>query len=452
MICRSTCTGVLYLLSGLLAFLPAVVPITTPLTLQHDQCRLDSSLLTLAGKTPSVDSILAAVGVARQCPIQPVPQTPSTAKPDGNVKLIYVTPWNRDGYSYTTLHAERITHVAPVWYRVHLEKSAVTLAGSHDVNETWLSSLQEADVRIVPRFEVTFAGKKDIEGVLFFPRDEVKHIVGTIVDEVEWRGYHGATLEVPYTAQMTSLVRTLGSALHRAGKQLILVIPAHHHSTTTTDRSPHQEQRHSPFSRADMIKVGRDVDHFSLNAYDHGPSLGSDSGNAPIHWLRHILKELLSPADIDDDDDDPFGEDEPTGRDVQHESSCSSKLLLGLNFYGYTITTDGTINSITAQEYLSLLHFSRLSLPLVPSWVEASSDPVRPDSDAEFGSDSDPDPGFDNGVVGELRLDGRIWGIWYPTPLSLLHRLSLAQEFALGGVAVWEAGQGLPHFWDVLLS
>ncbi|CCG84162.1 protein of unknown function [Taphrina deformans PYCC 5710] len=340
-----------------------------------------------------------------------------------------MTPWNKAGYGYTTLHSERLSHVAPVWYQVKLQGASVTLEGTDAIDQTWLSTLHPT-TKVVPRFEVQFASRKEVEAVLFFPRDEVKDITDTIMKEVTFRGYDGIVLEVSYVAQMDNLVKQLSKALRDVNKELILVIPAHH-----------KVHEVSPFSHRDLLKYEPQVDYFSLNAYDHGAALGENIGNAPLPWLRQILDELIGSVDkagtttaefeAYDDDGDPFEDDvfsdtsggtSPGGTDTKAVLPWAGKVLLGLNFYGYTFTSDGVINTITATEYKGLLEFSQVSIPLTVEWHER---------------------------VGEHGLDGKLWTIWYPTVLSLLHRVDLAAEYGIG-LSIWEAGQGLDHFWDIV--
>lgn len=383
--------------------------------LEHNRCELDPVLAGLAAKSLSVDGILHAGAAARQCLLSAGPDSKGPTR----TRLVYVTPWNTDGYAYSTLHSEKLAFVSPVWYQVSLHGSSVKLEGQHDVNSTWLSSLSPT-TQVVPRFEVKFHSKKEIEAILFFPQKESETIVDRIVEEVKTRGYAGATLEVPYTAQMKILIKKLGTALHEMEKKLILVIPAHHHVTDV-----------SPFSRRDLLELQDSVDYFSLNAYDHASALGSDSGNAPLPWTKQILDELLSSTGSDSsDDEDPFGDeifDMPEqSSDLQVQvpgiPALNKKILLGINFYGFTFTSDSVMNTITAREYSGLLEFSKKGIPLTADWDEEK---------------------------GEHKMDGKIWSIWYPSLLSILYRLSLAEEYGTG-ISVWEGGQGLDYFWDVL--
>jgi spore germination protein YaaH len=50
----------------------------------------------------------------------------------------------------------------------------------------------------------------------------------------------------------------------------------------------------------------------------------------------------------------------------------------------------------------------------------------------------------------EQETDGHNGRVYYPSQLSLNSRMLLAQKYGIGGVAIWEIGQGLEHFIDAL--
>lgn len=360
--------------------------------ISHPQCHLDFSLHRLTSTKMSIDDILSSPTIPRQCP---------SVRQHGATRLAFVTPWNTDGYAFTTLHSDKLTHVAPVWYQVEVSGRDFSLKGAHDIKEDWLASLKPS-TKVVPRFEIRFADRKDIEAILFFPQGQAETIVKRIVDEVQARNYDGATLEVPYTAKMTVLIHALGKALHALEKTLVLVIPANHGGNMRP-----------AFTASDLRDLAPSVDYFSLNAYDHPSVPGAESAPiAPLDWTREILTDLTAT--------DPF--ESPFDDDEDEAGSVSHKILLGLHFYGMTRTSDGTINTIRREEYLSLLEFSRAGLPLEPVWLDTEAEQV---------------------------WRSNLWEITFPTVLSLLHRVELAREFGVG-ISLWEAGQGLDTFWDVL--
>jgi len=49
---------------------------------------------------------------------------------------------------------------------------------------------------------------------------------------------------------------------------------------------------------------------------------------------------------------------------------------------------------------------------------------------------------LENGVT-----DGEVW---YPSLYSISKRLSLIEDLEVGGVSLWELGQGLDYFYELL--
>ncbi|BFZ53933.1 Chitinase domain-containing protein 1 [Savitreella phatthalungensis] len=374
-------------------------------SLVYPVCEIDRNLATLASSRLTLRQILDGIALPRTCPRSSRASTTT---------LAYVTPWNKAGYAYTELHADRIAFVAPVWYQVEVSgPQKLALIGSHeaDKNTAWLQQLNKSLTSVVPRFEIRFSSQEVLEAALFFPQGEVDGIASSIVGEVRKRGYGGAVVEVPAVGKFRELVRKLGTALHADGKKLIVVVAPQHDA-----KFPPPVDRHT------LADWGNEVDYVSLMTYDHSQTVGKEVGNAPIGWLKRVLDDLTSADEVDEDDED----DDEFAEENAPRKFPSDRILLGLNFYGFSLTADGVLNTLTAQEYTSLVEFATISMPLEVQW--------RAEED-----------------VLEHRLASKLWSIWYPTVLSILHRKHLAAQYGVG-LAVWEAGQGLAYFWDAVLD
>ena len=97
-------------------------------------------------------------------------------------------------------------------------------------------------------------------------------------------------------------------------------------------------------------------------------------------------------------------------------------MLLGLNWYGndYKMPVGG--GSIVGHQYLDLLRKHQPSL----FWDKKAKEHV-------FG----------------YSVDHEAHKVYYPTQQSIQRRLDLAQKHDLG-ISIWELGQGLDHFYDLL--
>ena len=107
------------------------------------------------------------------------------------------------------------------------------------------------------------------------------------------------------------------------------------------------------------------------------------------------------------------------------DSALASKLLMGLNFYGYRYleANYGHPEAITGNTLISQLK----KLPVVIKWnTEYAEHKFTYDDEITT-------------TYGE---------IYFPTLKSIKERLDLAEKLGVG-VAVWEAGQGL-NYWGGL--
>ena len=100
--------------------------------------------------------------------------------------------------------------------------------------------------------------------------------------------------------------------------------------------------------------------------------------------------------------------------------------MLGLNFYGYDYTTDGG-GPILGRDFVQMLKTHAWQKQFKFKWDDSSHEHFI-----------------------ELKSGGKRHTIFYPSLNSVQNRLLLAKEMSLGGVAIWEIGQGLEYFYDLM--
>lgn len=314
--------------------------------------------------------------------------------------LGFLTPWNSRGKDVTLKEAERsrLDIAAPVTFQVTPDG----INGGHDYDQTFYDSVMKHGARVYPRFifEVSAWPSEAVQKL----ETQSEAIASRIIAKCKEHKFQGVVLELwqtfivngalsPMRADATfGTLRRFGIRLRDADLHTVLVLPPY--------ARPVQEHGVYPES---MRELSMGYSQFITMTYDFtNPGATKPGPVAPAPWVRAVAKFLATECGLED------------------------KVLLGLNFYGVDFAPRGVHRGgedrhIVGHEVIALLEKHR------PEWVWV-------------------DEAQEHAFV--YKDDDKRRIVFYPTRQSIAKRLSIAEETGCGGVAIWDLGQGLDHFFE----
>ncbi|XP_017761479.1 PREDICTED: chitinase domain-containing protein 1 [Eufriesea mexicana] len=311
--------------------------------------------------------------------------------------LGYITPWNNNGLEVSKIFHGKFTMLSPVWLAFSEGNASTYKLSTYDVQKKWLKEIKAANnrshyVKILPRVLFENWSANDIIELYSDTKRQLS-LISALTDTAKNFHFDGYVLEIWNQFVLTGVdaqivVTVIQFIAHQLKNNNLDTILA-----VPPSRGPYNQL----FNRDQFDQLSPYLKAFSLMTYDYS-SIQRPGPNSPIDWVRECV-ELLVPE----------------------ESPKRAQILLGLNFYGYNYTPEGG-KAILGSEYLKIL--------------ESSNEKIQWDDNSK-----------EHFFV--AKLSGGSGIIFYPTLYSILHRLDLAAELGTG-ISIWELGQGLHYFYDLL--
>lgn len=309
------------------------------------------------------------------------------------MSLGYVTPWNNRGYDVAKWAGHKFTHISPVWLQIlYGPELKFKILGSHDIDVGWIQEVKKNNIKMLPRILLegwTKQQSKELEST-----EAKEQACKLVTDLIMKYNFDGIVLEAWMQLLISGNInialdftKAISEKVTKMGKEFILVVPPVRGSQTI-------------FGSKHFDILSESVTAFSLMTYDY--SSGSNRGPGPVSpvgWMKEAVEHLV-----------------PKANDPRR-----AKILLGLNFYGYHFTPVN-YDAILGPKFIELTKQLKQRMKL--------------DKDAE-----------ENYL--ELKTKSSKHIIYYPTLFSINRRIQLAKELGTG-IAVWELGQGLDYFVELL--
>jgi len=304
--------------------------------------------------------------------------------------------------------AAKLDWIVPVWFRIIKVKGVLEVAGKQDVDESWLNDLQKLSVSTC---EKSSSNKKlediddpqvcnsrnqtNLKKLKVVPRVVLETSVSSDSEKIQiirllldlQTQYHFHGFTLEVSLQDWTLCVDLLRLLKEHCSSCYIIFVLPPMILSVADTQ----------TRRALLGLSVWVERFSVMTYDKHQMTSLPA--APLSWAREVMTGL------------------GRGEAVQGETrSLQRKLLLGIPLYGWRGR-----EAVTGDDMIVWLATGGVSV----LWDEEAREHFFTNADETLKA-------------------------YYPTPLFVKHRLDLAKDLGVAGVAFWELGQTMAMVLELL--
>ena len=314
--------------------------------------------------------------------------------------LAYITPWNKEGYDYVEKYSNKFDIISPVWFELKPDEIdgelQIILDGSNNIDSSYMKRLRNknSNILILPRLHPSFYDEQIIERWFTKEADQFIKVLERRIKYNKFDGYVFDYAPIWFKKNIADkfikyFLPKIYESMNKLKKTFILTILPKNNKDTTGGNY---------IDKNTFKLISKYVHYFNIMTYDYHQYINQNKNyfTAPISWIKETINFY-----VDNNDKDA--------------NELLQKILIGIPFHGYSFNTDTgrEMDIITGKQFPDILN----------KGIE----------DMEY---------ISNENEGEYLLLGKKNAVNYPEKKFISKRLELSKELKVGGIGIWDVGNG----------
>ena len=320
------------------------------------------------------------------------------------ITLGYITPWKRKGYEMVEKYYNKFNIISPTWFELKGDNYGgefnIRIDGGNNVDMSYLKDirLKNPNLKIIPRlhceqlsiddYKTWFSGKSlDNFIKILIRRADYNNLDGFIFDCIHF------WINEEVFNSFSKALPLISKALHDKNKNIIITL------------FPYTENKIiNEVNDKNIEYLSNYVDYFNIMTYDYLQYSNEENNNlfnAPLNWIKKTINYYVP----------------------NNNTNILQKILLGLPFHGYLIEKNDKRKG-------SILDSDKYEM-----FVNTIDEGLKWDEIA-----------CEHTIIGKENNKDIV--AIYPTRDFFKERLKYSLDKKLGGIAIWDIGNGIENFMN----